>query len=177
MKGWNNSMKDEKCTLIRELLPLYIEEIANEETTNIIKEHIKTCTSCRELCKKEQTNFSLHFEPVKIDKETLVYINGIKLWYLLCPLIMLLLLRLEWPIFLRIYEGFLFLFAVCCIASEIFYKGTWWDPECVQTQEEIRDNAKKKRGKLYTRPILIALPSILTILIMELPRCIGYFIY
>lgn len=169
-------MKDEKCTLIRELLPLYIEEITNEETTNIMKEHIKTCTSCRELCKKEKMNFSLHFEPVKIDKETLVYINGIKLWYLLCPLIMLLLLRLEWPTFLRIYEGFLFLFAVCCIASEIFYKGTWWDPECVQTQEEIRDNVKKKRGKLYTRPILIALPSILTILIMELPRCIGYFI-
>lgn len=170
-------MKDEKCTLIRELLPLYIEEITNKETTDIIKEHIKTCTSCRELCKKEQTNFSVHFESIKTDKETLGYINGIKLWYLLCPLIMLLFVRLEWSALIRIYEGFLFLFAACCIASEIFHKGTWWDSECIQMQEEIRNTARKKRGKLYTRPILIALPSILTILIMELPKCIGYFIY
>ena len=169
-------MKNEKCALVKELVPLYIEEITSQEATEIIEEHIKTCTLCREFYKKEQTNFSLDLELGHADKETLGYINGIKLWYLLCPLIMLLFLRLEWSTFLRVYEGFLFLFAVCAIASEVFHKGTWWDSECIQMQEEIRNDAKKKRGKFYTRPILIALPSILTILIMELPKYIGYFI-
>ena len=41
-------MKNEKCALVKELVPLYIEEITSQEATEIIEEHIKTCTLCRE---------------------------------------------------------------------------------------------------------------------------------
>ena len=42
------AMKNEKCALVKELVPLYIEEITSQEATEIIEEHIKTCTLCRE---------------------------------------------------------------------------------------------------------------------------------
>ncbi|GFH93346.1 hypothetical protein IMSAGC002_04622 [Lachnospiraceae bacterium] len=137
-------MKDEKCALVKELLPLYIEGITSQEATEIIEQHIKTCTLCREFYKKEQTNFSLDLDLVHADKETLGYINGIKLWYLLCPLIMLLFLCLEWSTFLRVYEGFLFLFAVCAIASEVFHKGTWWTLNVYKCKKKFGMMPRKK---------------------------------
>lgn len=35
------------CSLIRDLLPLYIEKMDSEETHNLIKEHLSSCDSCK----------------------------------------------------------------------------------------------------------------------------------
>lgn len=35
------------CSVIEDLLPSYIEQLCSEETSKIIKEHVKNCESCR----------------------------------------------------------------------------------------------------------------------------------
>ena len=103
------------------------------------------------------------------------FIHVIKLWYLLCPLIALLLTQMGWGSVLRVYEGVLILFFLCCIASEVFHKGTWWDTECIQLQAEIREDTKKRLGNFYIRPFFIGIPAILVVLVLELPQIIQFF--
>ena len=38
----------EKCNLIEDLLPLYIEELVSEKTQNEIKHHLENCDKCLE---------------------------------------------------------------------------------------------------------------------------------
>ena len=38
----------EKCNLIEDLLPLYIEELVSEKTKNEIKHHLENCDKCLE---------------------------------------------------------------------------------------------------------------------------------
>ena len=35
-----------ECNIIRDLLPLYVENIASEDTAEFVKEHLETCTEC-----------------------------------------------------------------------------------------------------------------------------------
>lgn len=37
------------CFLVRDLLPLYLEDDCKSETEHVIEEHLKTCSSCREM--------------------------------------------------------------------------------------------------------------------------------
>jgi hypothetical protein len=36
-----------KCNIIEDLLPLYVDHVASEESANLIESHIKECTNCR----------------------------------------------------------------------------------------------------------------------------------
>ncbi len=40
-----------KCNIVRDLLPLYVENMASEDTMSFVKEHLKECSSCRKECK------------------------------------------------------------------------------------------------------------------------------
>ena len=40
-------MKNEKCYLIKDLLPSYIDEICTDETNEIIKKHLEECPDCK----------------------------------------------------------------------------------------------------------------------------------
>ena len=40
-------MKNE-CNIIRDLLPLYVEDMVSEETTQFVKEHLTECKNCKE---------------------------------------------------------------------------------------------------------------------------------
>jgi len=42
-------MKNEKCYLIRDLLPSYIDEVCSEETNDMIKNHLNECEECRKV--------------------------------------------------------------------------------------------------------------------------------
>ena len=39
-------MKNE-CNIVRDILPLYLEDMVSEDTANFIKEHLKDCPECR----------------------------------------------------------------------------------------------------------------------------------
>ncbi len=36
------------CNIIKDLLPMYVDEISSEETNNCIKEHLDRCDACKE---------------------------------------------------------------------------------------------------------------------------------
>ncbi len=38
-----------KCSLVRDLLPLYIEGDCSTETNNLVKKHLSSCPECTEL--------------------------------------------------------------------------------------------------------------------------------
>ena len=40
-----------KCEVIRDLLPLYVDGVASEESRALIEEHLNTCEGCREYCR------------------------------------------------------------------------------------------------------------------------------
>lgn len=101
------------------------------------------------------------------DKKLLSYVNSIRIWYLSGPLLALFFYRLELLSALKIYEGILLLLSIACILSEIYHKGAWWDRECIDLQEESRDNSKRKWGIFYIRPFLFAIPSVLVLIILE----------
>ncbi len=167
-------MKNEECVLVEELLPLYIEDITSSQANALIKEHLKSCITCNETYEKMKVNVHITTETSKPSKKTLHYINSIKVWYLLCPLIAFAFHRFDLNVMLHLYEGILVLFSLSCIVSEIYHRATWWDTECAELQRETREDVKRKRGRFYTRPILLAIPSLLVIVIIELPKIINY---
>lgn len=60
-------MKHEaECGVIRDLLPLYEDGAASEETTQLVREHIKDCPACREELRKMRVPGSI---PAKEDGE------------------------------------------------------------------------------------------------------------
>ena len=36
-----------ECKVIRDLIPLYKENMLSDESKKLVKEHLKTCSSCR----------------------------------------------------------------------------------------------------------------------------------
>lgn len=43
------------CNVIKDLLPLYIDDCCSEESANIVKEHIKTCSECKTIYESMNT--------------------------------------------------------------------------------------------------------------------------
>lgn len=41
-----------KCEVIRDLLPLYVDEVASDESCALIEEHLEECQRCREYCQR-----------------------------------------------------------------------------------------------------------------------------
>ena len=41
-----------ECSIVKDLLPLYIEDMVSEETALFIEEHLQTCSKCKELLNK-----------------------------------------------------------------------------------------------------------------------------
>lgn len=40
-------MKEIKCTIIQDLLPLYVDDIVSNDTKELIEQHLKTCQTCQ----------------------------------------------------------------------------------------------------------------------------------
>lgn len=62
-----------ECNVIKDLLPLYIDHCCSMESENLVKEHIKSCRSCRELY--ESMNTLPDLIPVASAPKKLVKIN------------------------------------------------------------------------------------------------------
>ena len=52
-------MKETNCDVIRDLLPLYEDNVVSEETAQMVREHLKDCPECREELRKMRTPISL----------------------------------------------------------------------------------------------------------------------
>lgn len=54
-------MKNE-CSIIRDILPLYVENMVSEDTSEFVKEHLESCPACRAELEKL-------LEPVEVQTE------------------------------------------------------------------------------------------------------------
>ncbi len=41
-------MKDIKCTIIQDILPLYVDEVVSEDTKELVHQHLEHCEKCRQ---------------------------------------------------------------------------------------------------------------------------------
>lgn len=65
-------MKDIKCTIIQDLLPLYIDEVVSVDTQQLVDEHLASCPSCQQECEAMKTPIAL---PIDNKLELLHNIN------------------------------------------------------------------------------------------------------
>ena len=63
-----------KCEIIRDLLPLYVDEICSKEASYEIESHLKDCDKCKHIF--EQMNVEI--VPI-IDSEKVIHFLNIKL--------------------------------------------------------------------------------------------------
>lgn len=40
-------MKEVKCTIIQDLLPLYVDDVVSEDTKELVEQHLQTCQACQ----------------------------------------------------------------------------------------------------------------------------------
>lgn len=53
------------CNIVKDLLPLYIEEICSEDSREYVDEHLQECLECRETCELLKKTELTHFATVK----------------------------------------------------------------------------------------------------------------
>ena len=62
------------CSVIRDLLPQYIERLTEEETTALIREHLETCESCR----KQKAEMEAELPLEKAPKSRLSFLKKLR---------------------------------------------------------------------------------------------------
>lgn len=70
-------MKKNDCKIVKDLLPLYIDDIVSDETKIYIEEHLKECEKCLDEYKKMSDELVLPINH-EVNKKDAEIINGIK---------------------------------------------------------------------------------------------------
>ena len=68
-------MNEMKCTVIQDLLPLYVDEVVSDDTKSLVDAHLLTCERCKQ--DYEQMKGTLY---VPIETETTLFSNFKKRW-------------------------------------------------------------------------------------------------
>ena len=56
-------MKKNTCNIIRDILPLYLDEVVSEDTREMVEEHLQTCEACRREVKLMKADVVLPVNP------------------------------------------------------------------------------------------------------------------
>ena len=56
-------MKKITCNIIRDILPLYLDEVVSEDTREMVEEHLQTCEACRREAKLMKADVVLPVNP------------------------------------------------------------------------------------------------------------------
>jgi len=51
-------MKDISCDVIRDLLPLYVDDVCSETSKRLVVEHVKKCENCRKILESLRVDIS-----------------------------------------------------------------------------------------------------------------------
>ncbi len=51
------------CDIIKDLIPLYIDDCCSDESAKVVKEHIENCSECKEILDAMSTPSSIHKTP------------------------------------------------------------------------------------------------------------------
>lgn len=62
-------MKEIKCTIIQDILPLYIDDVVSEDTQQMVDEHLQHCDTCQKECESMKQDLYIPVE----NKESILY--------------------------------------------------------------------------------------------------------
>ena len=72
-----------KCEIIRDLLPLYVEELTSKESSEAVSEHLKICAECRkeyeEMKSGETKTHQAQPEEIKPLKKIMQKLTGLQM--------------------------------------------------------------------------------------------------
>ena len=73
-------MNKDNCEIIKDLLPLYEEDLLSEESKSLVINHIKTCDECRKYLNEgfEIDNIEIDVDKIEINKNENIIMNKIK---------------------------------------------------------------------------------------------------
>lgn len=171
-------MKELDCEVVNDLLALYAEDMVSETTAAQIEKHIKACASCRETLRRMRAEMNISPAAAEPSKRMLRYMQGLRLWYLLCPLTALGLHYFSANTLLRWYVWGIGIFAAICVASQFLSGvtpyGIDWDQ--VMRSDSAAKQSRRTWGGYYVPPIWFALPALLTVAVLKLLPLIVRFI-
>ena len=168
-------MKNLDCAVVQDLLPCYAENLTSKHTSKLLASHLEHCPDCADMLARMQANITVEPVAAKPNKKILVYIYGIRLWYMLCPLMALLLLYNGFDFLLYLYKGVLILCSIVCLGSQFFSSLSYgFDIEQYKLQKQAEGRSRKQWGAFYTSPASLCLPALLTLLIFALPGLIRF---
>jgi len=86
-----NEKKGLPCAVVRDLMPLYVENLTEEETNDHVRQHISECSVCAQALGMQQVKFEMQQSKEKRDTKGIVFLK--KLWikriaYILLALVM-----------------------------------------------------------------------------------------
>ena len=65
----------DKCKIVQDLLPNYIDKLTSEETNSFVKKHLEECNECHEIIENMKKDFEK--EKKEINKKTIKYAKKI----------------------------------------------------------------------------------------------------
>ena len=82
----------EKCKIVQDLLPNYIDKLTSEETNSFIEKHLEECKECHEIIENMKKDFEK--ERNELNKKTIKYAKKYKrkvkhLWFIILLFILL----------------------------------------------------------------------------------------
>ena len=152
-------MKDKQiCSLVRDLLPLYIEQLTSEETHQMLKEHLEECESCKAafqlLQEENQANYGQPSEEGENTKE-IDYLKKIRIksrqriWlgFGIALLVTFLLILVKLFVYGSPSENYTA--SVSVKNGEVSIKGEFWDSASVYSHYRIVEEKGEKRVVVY----------------------------
>lgn len=67
------------CSIVRDLLPLYVEELISDENSEMVQQHLKNCDGCTN--ELEQLKKNLKIDTTTVNKKDKKILRRLKLWY------------------------------------------------------------------------------------------------
>lgn len=152
-------MKDRKtCSLIRDLLPLWMEQLTSEETDQIIKEHLNECESCRkefQLLREENPQGSGQPVPEGEVAKEIDYLKKLrirsvqKIWIGTGITILTAILLLLFKVFIYGAPSEHYTASVSVENGKVRIEGLFWDSASVYSHYKIVEKDGEKRLVVY----------------------------
>lgn len=159
-------MSQLNCKVTGDLLSLYAEDLVSPETAALVEEHLQNCPDCRETLARMKTAVAVTSKPAEPAKKVQRYVVGLRIWYLLCPLVAFMLLLFGLDRATHLYIGLLAVISAVCIASQFLAGASVGiDYEQVRMSEESAKRSRRRWGGFYASPLQICLPALVPVLV------------
>lgn len=162
-------MPNLNCEVVRDLLPLYTEELTSRETTAQVEEHLETCKDCAAYCAAIKEEVPLKMEnTVKKDRKIIWRMRIKILWNLFWPLLCV--VALLFGFWERLYGLYWIILIAISTSSFAQISEAAFD-------DEFRREYYKRKSTPFEQVFFIVLPLLLPVAITSIPWMIDTIIH